>query len=205
MKYLQPRPRPVTAVKLHARCKVLRGFLKYLGILKEHKWVRISWYENNRSTIPKFLHYFLVVRWKTKQVEHPFTATNSVASHLLKRSDPSIMIPLGHGFSDENNGGRAVHIDFWNGGWKNWWSVYLNRNSLDHKPSSCLRIWETKRFRHLCVSTIPGHARPKIPNKLWSSNGRYGKYSYHDPTQKENSYIGSATGLSFTEQPPKSM
>ena len=35
--------------------------------------------------------------------------------------------------------------------------------------------------------------------------GRYGKYSYHDPTQKENSYIGSATGLSFTEQPPKSM
>ena len=28
------------------------------------------------------------------------------------------MIPLGHGFNDENNGGRAVHIDFWNGGWK---------------------------------------------------------------------------------------
>ena len=85
--FLHGRPRPVTAVKLHARCKVLRGFLKYLGILKEHKWVRISWYENNRSTVPKFLHVF----FPRSPINYDQATEDMVSTHIMTQHKRKIL------------------------------------------------------------------------------------------------------------------
>lgn len=105
---------------------------------------------------------------------------NSVVFYLLKWSDLLIMILLGYGFNDENNGGWVVYIDFWNSGWKNWWSVYFNCNLFDYKFFLCFCIWEIKCFCYFCVFIILGYVWFKIFNKLWLSNGRYGKYLYYD-------------------------